>query len=300
MEKVALSIVLSLTLATGAAGGFFLSRRSEAGRSSSERMAEELSAVREEIQSAQEETRTLMAEFRRLASIPTAPAAEPGATRAAAPGTDESAPPLSAWMVLPEDLKIQVVAALEEDRKQRDVERRREREESQEKSEARRKEIASMREGPYERFNLKVNSLAKALALNDAQKQAYFEVSKQTLDRFQEGRKKLADETGALGKAPEGKRGRERGDRGQSRELLEGPQKEFTQAVEGLLSPSQLEVYAQLSESARSFQRTETLVVPASERGASGKSSGDWAAGSRGRSQGGPRREPSSGQPKAR
>ena len=146
----------------------------------------------------------------------------------------------------PEGLKACFLTALQEDRAQREALR-------QQQNEAKRVEVAAMKEGPYEKFNLRVNSMGKVLGLNDAQKQSYHLLLKQADENWKEARK-LAAEPGNAAAGVDGAPQRGPVSSGRLRQLQETAQKEFEKGVQQILTASQLEVYRQLPHSAQEFQ----------------------------------------------
>jgi hypothetical protein len=191
-----------------------------------------------------------------------------------------TAAPVAALASDPQGLKGYIIAAIAEERQLREAEAERQREEMRQRAEERRQEFAALSEGPYERYNLKVNSLAKVLNMTEGQKQAYVELMKQYDQKSDEARTKLRDAAraaaaaaGTEGTPPEGGGrggfgGRGRGDPQQFqqyRELSESLQTEFTTQLGSILTASQLASYAELSESARSFQSTNYVAAPGEE-----------------------------------
>jgi len=278
--KALLSVSISLLVCAMAAGGLYLRQCAEVAERSCRENANEVLALRDELEALQAETRELKEELRRVDSLQDLRPAidEAGGAPSDPVPVAASAPPAGA---APDEIKAYVVAALEEDRRKREEDRKKEREQLRQRSEERRKEQAELSEGPYERYNLKVNSMAKALALNDPQKQAYYDLVKRFRDELRQGRTK--DQPAGETSAPGPKRGPDRGDdRARFREVYAEAQKRFTEAVGAILSPSQLEAYGQLSESSRSFQNlgmvtTENARDPGRTRGgpgAQGKAAG--------------------------
>jgi hypothetical protein len=283
--KAALSISISLLFCAMVAGGLYLSQRAEEAERSSRESASEFIALKEDVEALQEETRELKEELRRLDSFQEIRPAveEAGAARAVPVQAAASASAAGG----PDEIKAYVTAVLEEDRRKREEDRKQEREQLRQRSEEKRKERAALSEGPYERYNLKVNSLAKALALNEAQKQAYYELIKRSREDLRQGRKK--DQAPGEAPAPnEPGRGPGRDDR-RFRQLFEEAQKRFTEAVQGMLSPSQWEAYGQLSDSSRSFQDLGMVSTSGAEGANPGRARGTPPVGFQGKS-GGPRR----------
>lgn len=300
MQKIVISSLLSLFVGSVIVFGVHLNRRSSDAWQSYRQMSVEISTLREDLRSARDERRALADSLSRLESSLETLAAKVETSERAAPvpavvsGGPSGRQPASA--VSPDQLKAYVFAVLEEERRLRDEERQREREEVRNRFEERRKELAALREGPYDRYNLKVNSLAKVLELTDAQKQSYFELSKQYQEKLQAARQQLASAAGEeKGKTQENRafaRGRE--DRGRSRELYESLHNEFTAAVQSILSPIQAETYSKLSEPARSFESLGIVSAPGEEGSALGGFMGRFdqggqggQGGARGRNQGG-------------
>jgi hypothetical protein len=300
MEKLFVSLLFSVFLCAGAAGGFLLYEKSSEGLRSSREIVELCSGVREELQSVREETRALSVQLRQLKSAQERLAIQAAAGSAPAALAHEGVLEPVVLSVPPElgELKASVLAALEEDRLQRDEERQQRRDELRERFETRRQELANLSEGPYERLNLKVNSMGQVLALSEAQKQAFFEVSKQSQDRFQEERRQLAEAAraareGGGERPPEGDRdrgGRGRGGEewGRTRELQERIQADYLLAVERMLTPTQREIYAQLPGSVRSFQSLARVPAPGEEASGWDALREGFAAGLRGNRGGGP------------
>jgi hypothetical protein len=143
--------------------------------------------------------------------------------------------------------------------------------------EERRQQMEEMREGPYDRYNLKVNSLAKVLEMSDAQKQAYFELTQQYTEKFRQAREKMQAEreaqraqAEAAGETQpqEGERGR--GGRGgdfreQFQQLMEPLQTEYVTATQSILEPYQIDVYNELSDSSKSFLNLGMVSAPGEE-----------------------------------
>jgi chromosome segregation ATPase len=272
-----------------------LNRRSSDTWQAYRQMAGEISALREDLQSARDERRGLAEGLGRLESALETLAAkvradEAAAAAPAAPAKSSSAP-VPASVLSSGQLKATIAAVLEEERKLRDEERQLQREELRNRFEERQKELAAFKEGPYEGYNFKVNSLAKALELTDAQKQAYFDLSKTYQQKLQEGRQQLAGAPGEGTEKTQESRafGRGRGDRGQGRQLYENLQNEFTAEVQAILSPNQLETYGKLAQSALSFEYQGVVTVPGEEGSDFGRFTGRFQQGiqgaGRGRSQ---------------
>jgi hypothetical protein len=248
VEKFALGLIASLVLLCAVGGAVYMNHRSGEVLRSCEVLSGDVSDLKEELQAAREEIQALAEGIHH--PPPPTPGGRPEVTSESPPVESPAAPGLAS--VPHEEIRSFVAVALDEERKQREDERKKQREEFRKRAEARRKEAEAFREGPYDRYNLKVNSLAQALSLSEAQKQAYFELSKQTAEKYQEERRKLqaAADPGTPGSAKGGK-GR---DRTAVRQLSETLQNEFSAAVESMLAAPQVDAYRQLSAPSRSFQ----------------------------------------------
>jgi hypothetical protein len=263
MNKVVASLLLSLGVGGVAMAGFTLTRGSGTACRSCERTAAELVDVKEELRSLREETRALLQEVRTPGSDP-APAMAMDAN-ASLVAAAQAATAKDTSVGRSADIKASVLVALDEDRKQRDAERQLEREAARQRAEEKRQETAAMKEGPYDRFNLKVNSLGKVLGLTDAQKQSYFELAKQSRDKLDEARKGFLEAGGGRRGPPGGDRASAKEAWDKAREVEKTIQKEFDQSVQAILTASQIETYNQLGRSAREVQSLEQVAAPGDE-----------------------------------
>ena len=175
-----------------------------------------------------------------------------------------------------------VAAVLAEERKLQEAERERQRAERRTRMEARRQELEAMQEGPYDRYNVKVNSLGKVLNLTEAQKRSYYDLTvayggklEESMKQMREARRAAAGGESAQGQQdPEGPQGpggrRSRGDQGgrdQFRALYDDLQKGFAADVTSLLSAEQAQAYGELSRSAQSFQSADLVAAPGEDGG---------------------------------
>jgi hypothetical protein len=259
--------------------------------------AADLSSIESEISALRESVESLTAEVR---AVRAAQESSPGFV---VPVPAEGGDTAEASAEAPSSsLPGYVAAVLAEERKQADEERERQREERRTRMEARRQELEAMREGPYDRYNVKVNSLGKVLALTEAQKRSYYDLTLAYGGKLEEGMKQMrearearraaaAAENGQGQPDAEGRRGFGRGARGepgardQFRELQEGLQKSFAADVASLLSAEQAQLYGELSRSAQSFQSTD-MVSASGEDG--GRFAGFGRGGADGTGGGGP------------
>lgn len=288
MQKVILIVVGSIAMGAVAVAGIQLTSAGKGDRALRE-VAQDVSLLRSALSDTREEIASLDGKIRRLASDQAVLAAGlEGSSGAPLPavaveGEEGDASPSAAILAGNDQLKAFVFAAIDEERRLREEEREKQREEMRQQFEQRRQEIAALSEGPYERYNLKVNSLAKVLEMSDAQKQAYFALSQKYGEKMDEGRRQLeqarrqareqaaaAGQTGE-GQNQEGGRGPGRGRGGDRaggeayRQLAENLQKEFTTELEGVFTAYQLETYSQLPPQSQSFQNTGYIAAPGEE-----------------------------------
>jgi hypothetical protein len=285
LSKFAISLVGSaVLLGSAVVAGVALSRKpgpAGPGAIDLSSVEAELSALRESVSGLASEVRSLRVAQESVAAIrvPVAVDTESG-------GEDAPADALPTY----------VAAVLAEERKLQEAERERLREERRVRMEERRRELEAMREGPYDRYNVKVNSLAKVLDLTEAQKQSYYALVTAYNGKIEESVKQMraareAERAAAAGgeggqgsQDPEGERGPGRGRRGdaagreQFRELYDGLLKGFAADVTALLSTEQAQTYGELSRSARSFQSTDLVGAPG-EGGDGGRFGGEGFGG---------------------
>jgi hypothetical protein len=134
-------------------------------------------------------------------------------------------------------------------------ERRLQRDERRRRSEDRRREMQELKKGPYDKYNLKVNSMAQALGLDPGQRDRYYELSKIYGEEAQELHKgvKWGDKE-ALKKFTK-----------DQKQLME----DFDADMERLLTVGQLEVYRELPPWTRNPQNLG-YVGPPGEQGGRG------------------------------
>jgi hypothetical protein len=137
-----------------------------------------------------------------------------------------------------------VFSLIEEERELAEERRR-------EQIEERRREREEFSKGPYGQFNLKVNSLAKVLGLDQSQKDRYHELTKGYWDELQEIRRNTD--------------WRSTDGRNQYREVQERITKDYAQGVEELLTPDQREAYHQLPAWTRNLQSLGQVTAPGEE-----------------------------------
>lgn len=282
MSKVAISGLLTVLIGGFVAGGAVLKSQLDRSAGSTDRLVDEVSSLRTQIEGLRKETTGLTNRLARMETSQSVLATQM-ATPAIATDPDAAAPAPAAAVAAPADLKTYIMSALDEREKIQQEQREQEREEMRQQMEQRREELAQMREGPYDRYNLKVNSLASVLSMDDGQKQAYYELVQAYDQKWDAAREKMREEARARaeaaaaangGQAPQeegGRRGRGGrggffgGDREAYRQLSDSIQQEFAASVPRILTTAQLEVYNNLSDSAKSFQNAGYVSAPGEE-----------------------------------
>ena len=269
MEKAVISLLLAVVVGGAAVGGIYV--YSNAGRGN-EDVLQAIVQVREDVEATREAVNALQGRFALLESGQknlgeTIRTRTPLAVSANGP----SAPDSEAAVPGSPDLRNYVLAMIAEERKIREEEREREREEAQKRREERRREAEELSQGPYDRYNLKVNSMAKVLGLSEGQRDQYFEVSKKYNEKLQEMRQQMFARRGEGEAEGEGE-GRGRGrfsreNRDQIREAFETIQNEYAAEVEAMLTADQIEVYSQLSEPSRSVMSMGMAGMPGEDTG---------------------------------
>ena len=129
-----------------------------------------------------------------------------------------------------DEMRQYVFALIQEEREVRQNERK-------ELAAERQREIEELRKGPYEKYNLKVNSMAGVLGLDARQADRYYDLNKIYHEAFQELTKKVKwkDKESVEGYRKESQR----------------IQEDFDRDVDGMLTADQAEVYSRLAEWSR-------------------------------------------------
>ena len=164
------------------------------------------------------------------------------------PSSPKPAPPQDASSpeTPPEDIKSpefkDYIFALIDEKKRIDAEER------QRWIEEVRREREEMSKGPYGRFNLKVNSMAKVLNLDDGQRDRYYELVKSHWEALQELRKNTDWKNR------------------EARNLYRQKEKEIREAfdaeVQAMLTQEQLDIYQKLSSWAKNPQSLNRVAAP--------------------------------------
>lgn len=295
MSKVALSATLAIVLGGAVVAGLNFLPSSSGQRAASDETAAEVAALRKAIEGLRKDLGVMGERIDELASaqpvtIPTAPAPRPAGGETA---------PGGGGGILASDLHDIVFAVIQEERRVREETEQQRREEMRQQMEERRKELEELSQGPYDRYNLRVNSMGKALELTDAQKEGFFELTKKYSEKFGEARKTLmAARQDTEGQA-EGGRGRRGGGPGgergeQYRELVENLQKEYEAELGTILTGTQLETFNGLSDRSQSFMNSGMVSTGDDDGGVRGffggamrDAFGGGAAGARGTAAGG-------------
>ncbi|MGQ9590611.1 MAG: hypothetical protein ACUVYA_10005, partial [Planctomycetota bacterium] len=290
MEKVVFSVIVSVLLGAVVVLGIQVHRSGETSASRLE-AASELARVQESLADLEEGVASLGERIRAVESKQTEIEIDLGRLESRAPVAavlldGEAKERAAALVEEPDRLKQYVFAAIAEERQLREAEREKKRQEMRQRMEERRKEMEALSEGPYERYNLKVNSMAKVLNLTESQRQSYYELTKGYSEKLEEVRRQLREKAVAArqaqeggearaegGPGAEGGRGRGRGAFGavfaefgaEFRQATEAVQKQYAEQVLGLLTVSQAEVYNQLPEPTRNLGYLGMVVAPGEE-----------------------------------
>lgn len=272
MSKVAVSAVLAILLGGAVIAGLNLFPSAAKKDSGAEGEASaQLAEIKKNLQGTQAEVKALKDRLGQLEASQSAHVAAANAQPVSpteGKGQEGGDPERQQQLFSPK-LREYVFAWIEEDRKRREEEDRQRQEERRQRFEERRKEIEELSKGPYDRYNLKVNSMAKTLGLSEAQRDSYYELTKKYSEKFDEARRSLQGERGQGEGAGKRGGGRERSQEGRERfqQLAEGIQKEFGSELETVLTAPQLEAHNNLPERAQSFLNLGLASESEEERG---------------------------------
>jgi hypothetical protein len=191
----------------------------------------------------------------------------------------------------PSLLTEHVAAVIAEERRLEAEERQRRDEERRQLFEQARQEREALRQGPYDRYNAKINSLASVVGMNDAQKQSYFELLTAQREKLDAGMAALRAARSTSGEAnAQGEEGQRRGRRGggvdreAAQALSETLQTEFAAGMQQILSAEQYTTWDGLSRAAKSFGSADVVTAAGeSERGGRFGAIGGQATGGGGR-----------------
>jgi hypothetical protein len=287
MEKIAISVLLGLLVGGAAVGGMYYLGSGAKGADN-----QAVADLRADVQAMQQAVAALKTEVQRLGgrhnelANAMAARADSGEKAAVEPGAEGGAPAVA----VASGLREQVFALIDEERKLREEERKQQREEADKKREERRKEIDELSKGPYDRLNLKVNSMAKALAMDDTQRDKFFEVTKKYRDKIDAERQALfaqfrdqkqdPNQPGAQpGGQPGGRGGVGRENFEKLRELMTTTQKDYAAEVQGILTAPQVATFTELSQSSQSFMGSGLAVKDGEDDGGTGGRMGDMMRG---------------------
>ena len=291
MEKIVIAVLLAVVVGGAAVGGIMLLGKDGAGEPEAvTRLQAELKTTREAVQALKTDIARLTARQTELANaLSIRPAAPEGAPRVSAEEGES--------FEVSDALRGEVFAIIAEERKIREEERQKQREEADQRREERRKEVEELSQGPYERLNLKVNSMAKALGLDDTQRDKYAEITKKYRDKIDEERRALFAQfapRGADGKdqekdrqpggpqlagrpgegpgvGPGGRGGFGRENFEKIREVMTTAQNDYVTEVQGILTATQVAAFNELSESSQSFLSTGMAVKAGEDEGGPGR-----------------------------
>ncbi|HAK94345.1 MAG TPA: hypothetical protein DCM87_04920 [Planctomycetes bacterium] len=294
MEKVVIAVLLTIVVGGAAVGGIMFLGKDGAGEPEAvAQLQAELKTTRDAVQALKTDVKRLTAMQTELANaLSIRPAALEGMSLASADEGEDGD--------VSDGLRGEIFALIAEERKMREDERQKQREEADKRREERRKEMEDLSQGPYERLNLKVNSMAKALGLDDTQRDKYAEITKKYRDKIDEERRALfaqmmprrADgenqgEGGQPGAQPAGQPGERPGGRGgfgrenfeKIRELMTATQNDYVTEVQGILTAPQVATFNELSESSQSFLGSGMAVKAGEDEGGPGGRMGDMLRG---------------------
>jgi hypothetical protein len=250
MQNLGPSVLLAVIVAVVLVAGL----RLFGDRGAPEVTAADIAALRDDLSSLRDDLAGLRDKLAAIESTPepAMPIASTAARRPApenaeqAADTPGDAPPPS-LDISSDAFRQHIFSLIEEERELADVERRRQVEE-------RRNQREEFRQGPYGDYNLRVNSMAKVVGLDDAQREEYYELTKRHWEELKELR------TNTNWRDAEG--------RTKYREAQDRIQEEYASAVEALLTPGQLETYREIPNWAQGLQSLGEVPAPGEGIGA--------------------------------
>jgi len=225
MSKTIPAVLVAALLGAAAAGALWLSRPPAQPAEDATAWGE-IAALRAEVQAVKTALDTVAKRLTAVESGPRAAPPPPDAGNAAsAPAEPSVAPVPEPLAPYSEQMRAYVFGLIEEERSAK-------REEAARLAEEARREREELSRGPYEGFNLKVNSLAKVLDMGPSQRDRYFEIARTCWSQLQELRKNTD------WRSEEARAG--------FQERQEALQTQFSADVESLLVPEQREIYDKL------------------------------------------------------
>ncbi len=270
MKVLGASLLSAVVLTAAVLGVIHLSSRAAPSGAEPAHLWE-LAALRQELQETQDRIAVLEETLHLLASQP--PSATGGSERhgaedpdASAPNSaltsenglskstseavapkhgNDGAPPPEILRPYSTEMRDYVFSLIEDERRIREENQR-------QRTEEFRRELEELRQGPYERFNVKVNSMAKLLDMDDRQRDRYYEVSKAYYDDLQALRKDT--------------KWQDSESRRRYKTDHDRIQTEYNRDVAGLLTDGQLKAYEELPTWSRSINHLGR-VTASSERG---------------------------------
>ncbi len=229
MSKTVPAVLIAALLGAAAASAVWLSRPPVEPREDAAALVEiaalraDVQAVRTALDGIAERLAAVESGARAVPPPPQPPEAADAATAPADPSAAQVPEPLAPYS---EQMRSYVFGLIEE-------ERRAKRDEAARLADEARREREELSKGPYEQFNLKVNSMAKVLDMGPSQRDRYFEIAKACWSELQESRKGID--------------WRNEEARTRFQEQQDALQKQFAADVERLLVPEQREIYEKLS-----------------------------------------------------
>ena len=296
MDKIVISVLLTVLVGGAAVGGIYFLNAGGTNKNAGD--SEAVAQLQADFQTTREAVTALETQVKKLAArqgeLASALAGRPEGTAMPAVAVSEDGEPAAG---VSSGMRDTVFALIAEERKLREEERKQQREEADKKREEQRKEIEELSKGPYDRLNLKINSMAKALAMDDTQREKYFEITKKYRDKidaerqalFAQARERMenakqnsdqaAAQPGAQPGAPGGRGGFGREGFEKVRELMETTQKDYVTEVQGILTAPQVATFNELSQSSQSFMGGGMAVKEGEDNGGAGGRFGDMMRG---------------------
>lgn len=277
MNKIVLSVLLTIVVGVGVVAGIHVMNEPNGNGKGDQNTMDELATLKKNIADnakkldALKQSIEALASAQKLAAQAQAYKIKDLANASANPGDPQE-------LATP-DLKNFMLACLSEHERLKDEAEQQQREERERQIAERRKQQEEFRQGPYDRYNTKINSMAFALNMDENQKTQYYELVKKYSEKFQESMRTLREQReannadgNAEGSNPRDRRGGGRGgfDREAFQEITTNLQKEYTQEMGSLLTSTQLEAYNELSDRAQSFMSTSSATDTGSDRGGRG------------------------------
>ena len=237
-KSVLLALVLAVVLSALICGGLQALRAPAPAETDVSGLGQEIARATEAITALSQRLDAMERQILAAASRPVeARAEQPAAVAAPEPQPGLSVRDLG-------ELRDLVLTVLEEDRQlQRD--------ESRQRQEDRQERLDALRDGPYGNLNLKVNSMAEVLGLDQVQKDRYFDIHTAYTEK--------------AAKSREGIDWRDRESRQAAMETYRSMEEDFAADVKAILTPEQVETYDALPPMSRSLVNPGYVAPPGQE-----------------------------------